>query len=292
MERGQREMRVKRGSAVNAGDLAQLPRHFRDHRIVVVQHAGVVHAAEEAARHDLACRHAMRKLGAHPGAGHQAPPLVLGNQEAEAHRRLCEIGGVEPERHGHRGTVGDLAEQFRQPRVHRRQQGRAAVRLAGHHHAGRPPASRHRCARGSRCRSARRSRRAPARTSTCSRMAGDTRIHHLAEAAFERAEQRRGLAVAVCAALARSRQDAARRGCRTGWPVRRSAAARLVTLSSRRIAAVDAGEQRLGQVVHRLLAVVLFARNRPPIRRRLAAWARAAVPCPSGSWCPSSAGRW
>src|ERR1017187_10238171 len=73
------------GASRDAGDLAQFAAHGRDHRFVALaQHACVLHAAEEAARHDLAFGNAIRKLGAYPGARYQPPPLFLGHQEPEA----------------------------------------------------------------------------------------------------------------------------------------------------------------------------------------------------------------
>ena len=110
MERGQRKMRVKRGRGAEAGDLVQLARHRGDDGVVgFVEHAAVVHAAQKAARTMLPAGHAVRELGAHPGAGHQAAAFVLGHQKAEADRAAwAKSRGVEAQRHGHRGAVGTV----------------------------------------------------------------------------------------------------------------------------------------------------------------------------------------
>ena len=107
------------GGRGDAGDLLQFAvTAASDGFVRFVQRAGVSDAAQEAARHDFALGHAIRKLGADPGAGHQAAAFFLGHQEAEADRRAAQIGGVEAQRHGHRRTVAHRAQQFGQARVH------------------------------------------------------------------------------------------------------------------------------------------------------------------------------
>ena len=102
MERGQRKMRLKRGCAVTPAISAQLRGNRGQHALVgFLQHAGVFHAAQEAAGHNLAGGHAVGEFRAHPGAGHQLPALLLRNQEAETDGRAGEIGGVEAQRHRH-----------------------------------------------------------------------------------------------------------------------------------------------------------------------------------------------
>ena len=191
------------------------------------QHGRILHAAQEAARHDLALRHAVRKFRPHPGAGHQAPALLLGNQEAEADGRAREIGGVEPQRHGHRGAVGHGPEQFRQRARPRRP---AAPRRCAPRRpppGGPLPASRRPRGCGNPVAGAlhglrahlphlapcrrwpprRRPPVAPARLSACGTAAASPR--------------RRAPARPWRAPPARRAS-----GCRSGWPVRRSAAAR------------------------------------------------------------------
>src|ERR1022692_2687996 len=46
--------------------------------------------------------HAVRELGAHPGAGHQTAAFALGDQKAEAIERLRKSAVGEAERNGHR----------------------------------------------------------------------------------------------------------------------------------------------------------------------------------------------
>ena len=127
------------------------------------QDAGIFHAAQEAARHDLALRDAVGELRADPGAGHQAAALLLGHQEAEARRAAA--------RNRRRRSPPPRSSTNCRPRrpaappgAHpgRPSRASAAMRFAGHHHVVGLRASRRPAGRGIRWRSVPRFRRAPA----------------------------------------------------------------------------------------------------------------------------------
>ena len=197
-------MREKRGWRRDAGDLAQLVAHRGENGFVgFVEDRRILHAAQEAPRHDLALGHAVRKLRAHPGAGHQAAALLLGNQEAEAVGRAAR----NPRRRNPapRSSRSCKARRRAAPRAARPRRPAAARRCAPRRPSpgGRPPASRRRRGCGTRRRCARWLRRALPHL----HLAADGRghgVHHLPQPAFQGAEQRRRRAVRGCAALARS----------------------------------------------------------------------------------------
>ena len=127
----------------------------------------------------------------------------LGIRKPKPTGRLGEVGGVEAQRYGHRRTVADRAEQLARRGVDGREQARRAVRLAGHHQVVRFQPVALDANAVARRRSARPSARASRTTSACARIACGDRVHQLAEAALEGAEERRGRRLRLWPARAR-----------------------------------------------------------------------------------------
>ena len=198
-------MRVKRGLRRDAGDLPQFGGNGGDNRAVrFVQHAGVFHAAQEAARHYCA----LRARGARtwcpprcrpPGGG--APFAAPENRNRTGGGRNRPRRSPEPRSSTScRPTVPSNSARRRPPRPAAPK--RCALRKP-------PPgvrssANRRRCltrnpapVRSIAC-------AAHCRISSCPPMEAIDGVHHLPQPALQRAEQRGGAAPIAPAALARS----------------------------------------------------------------------------------------
>ncbi len=211
----------------------------------------------------------------------------LGTRKPNPEGRLRKVRGVEPHRHRHRRTVRHLSHQFRQARIHRPEQG--ANRYAPRTPPPRRSASSHSPST--------RTRNPAAVRSTVSARAWRTvdfapdrcldRTHQLSQPALQSAEQRsRRLRFGSLRARG---QHAARQAAVPCGQFDKSRQYR-GHAEFTRIAAVNSAEQRFGQIVHRLLPIVLAHEIRHRFVAGLHLGRRAAVPSPCGSSCPCSAG--